>query len=169
MILPSEVQKAAISKAKENYKFRRFLKNHADEKELDKQFLRLHNELFSSYDCKNCRNCCKLCSVEIPLCDFDKDAAYLGLSKTEFVDTYLKTDEHRISYTTKHIPCDFLKEDGDCLLGDCMPESCKNYPHTNQPDRLCSLLSFIENTAVCPVVYEICERLKKEYNFRYLG
>ena len=32
-------------------------------------------------------------------------------------------------------------------------------------ERLCSLYSVIANVGVCPVVYEILEDLKKEYNF----
>lgn len=32
---------------------------HADEEEIDEQFLKLHNELFEGYDCNYCGNCCK--------------------------------------------------------------------------------------------------------------
>lgn len=34
-----------------------FLKCHADEDKLDKQYLRLHKELFADYDCSKCKNC----------------------------------------------------------------------------------------------------------------
>ena len=57
MISPQEVLNGASKKKNENYKFRRFLKNHADEKELDELFLKLHNEVFNDYDCSKCRNC----------------------------------------------------------------------------------------------------------------
>lgn len=63
-------------------------------------------------------------------------------------------------------PVIFFTDSGDCMLGNCKPEACKNYPHTNQPERLFSLLSFIESVSVCPVAYEICERLKQEYKFK---
>ena len=43
---------------RENYKFRTYLKNHADSDELDEQFLELHNELFKVYDCSKCRSSC---------------------------------------------------------------------------------------------------------------
>ena len=42
---------------------------------------------------------------------------------------------------------------------------CK-YPYTDQPDRMGSLLSITNAAAVCPVVYEIPERLKEEYHFK---
>lgn len=87
MLSPDEVEQAAQRKENKNYKFRAFLKNHADEKELDAQFLRLHNELFADYDCSSCRNCCKLFHAEIPIADIEKDAEHLNLSTDEFIST----------------------------------------------------------------------------------
>ena len=57
----------------ENFKFHTFLKCHADEDELDRQFLRLHEELFADYDCCKCRNCCKMYKGSIPVEDIDGD------------------------------------------------------------------------------------------------
>ena len=45
MLHPDKVLVEAKKKEDENYKFRSFLKGHADEEELDEQFLRLHKEL----------------------------------------------------------------------------------------------------------------------------
>lgn len=58
MIKPSQVKEAFKKVENENYKFRTYLKKYADIDELDKQFLKLHNELFVNYDCSKCRNCC---------------------------------------------------------------------------------------------------------------
>lgn len=49
---------------------------------------------------------------------------------------------------------------------DCRPENCKKYPYTNQPERLWSLYSVLEAVEVCPVAFEIYERLKCEYRFK---
>ena len=70
------------------------------------------------------------------------------------------------AYDTKHMPCDCLQENGNCKLGECRPESCRDYPFTNQPERLWSLYSVLEAVSVCPVAFEIYERLKEEYGFR---
>ena len=43
----------------------------------------------------------------------------------------------------------------------CRPESCKKYPYTDQPDRWGSLYSVLDVIEVCPVAFEIYERLKK--------
>lgn len=156
----------AKKKENENIQFRSYLKIHADEKELDEQFLRLHNELFEEYDCNRCRNCCKTFYGNIPEKDIQKDAEYLRLSKEKFVDVFLQKDKKNGEYLTKHKPCDFLQENGECRLGDCRPENCKKYPYTDQPERLESLLSVLNAIEVCPVVFEIYERLKEEYGFK---
>ena len=165
MIRPDRIQEAANKKENENFRFRTFLKRYGDEEEVDRQFLRLHEELFADYDCSKCRNCCKMYRGCIPKKDIKKDAAHLGISPEQFVDFFLEEDPGG-DYQTKHMPCDFLQEDGGCRLGDCKPESCKKYPYTEQPERLWSMLSLIEAAGVCPVVYEMFERLKKEYKQR---
>ena len=62
--------------------------------------------------------------------------------------------------------CVFLREDGNCKLSVCKPDSCKKYPYTDQPERLSSLLSVLDVIEICPVAFEIFERLKEEYRFR---
>lgn len=165
MVQPEKVKEEAKKREDENYKFRTYLKCHADEMVLDGQFLALHRELFEEYDCSKCRNCCKQYHGSIPAEDVERDAEYLNMTRKQFADLFLKEDEYGISYETKHKPCDFLMDDGSCRLGDCKPDSCKKYPYTDQPERLESLLSFLDIVEICPVAFEICERLKKEYTF----
>lgn len=102
----------------------------------------------------------------IPSEDIGKDARHLHMTEEQFTSTYLEKEEYDINDQTKHKPCDFLQEDGSCILGDCKPESCKKYPYTDQPERLFSLLSVLDTVEICPVAFEIYERLKKEYRFR---
>lgn len=166
MLAPRKVKFEAQKRENENLEFRTFLKCNADEKELDQQFLALHNELFAQYDCNRCRNCCKMYHGSIPVADIEKDSLYLGVSREEFIKYYFDGKDSEGNYQTKHKPCDFLLEDGSCKLGDCKPDNCKNYPYTNQPERLWSLYSVLDTVSVCPVAFEIYERLKKEYGFK---
>ena len=119
MIHPDKIGAEAKKKEDENFKFRSYLKGHADEEELDKQFLRLHKELFADYDCRKCRNCCKMYKGSIPEEDVEKDAAHLGITVEQFIDFFLEKEPSGLGYHTKHKPCDFLQEDGSCKLGDC--------------------------------------------------
>ena len=155
MITPRKVKFEAKKRGNENIEFRTFLKCNADEKELDEQFKKLHEELFAKYDCS------------IPEEDLEKDAEYLGLTKEELINSYLIKKESENTYVTKHHPCDFLEEDGNCKLGEYKPENCRKYPYTDQPERLHSLYSVLETVEVCPIAFEIYERLKEEYGFRY--
>lgn len=90
------------------------MKCHADEVESDRQFLRLHKEFFADCDCSKCRNCCKMYKGSIPAEDIDRNAKYLGITLEQFVETYLQKEKYGMNYQTKHKPCDFLQEDGNC-------------------------------------------------------
>ena len=94
----------------------------------------------------------------IPAEDIDRDAQHLEITPEQFIDTYLEKEEYDMNYQTKHKPCDFLQEDGNCKLGDCKPDSCKKYPYTDQPERLSSLLSVLDigcNRSLQRVLYVI--------------
>ncbi len=75
MLKPQQVKTEAQKKEEENLRFRTYLKYHADEKKLDRQFAQLHKELFADYDCSQCRNCCKMYAGSIPREDLEKDAS----------------------------------------------------------------------------------------------
>ena len=166
---PDKVAKAASKKEAENLEFRRFLKGHADEAELDQQFLDLHNELFSIYDCDSCRNCCKLATPLLSKEEITSISSLLEMPEVAFIKMYLKPEndyELPTTYAVQGPPCAFLGPDDNCLIDECMPRECRYYPYTDQPERLSSMLAVLENTFVCPVVFEIVERLKKAYYFK---
>lgn len=52
----------------------------------------------------------------IPAEDIYMDAQCLGITPEQFVDVYLEKEEYDMNYQTKHKPCDFLQEDGNCKL-----------------------------------------------------
>ena len=163
-IKPSQVEEAAKKKEKENKRFRSFLKNRADPEVLDLQFRELHKMIFPRYDCRQCRNCCKLLAPQIPEADIDRDAEFLHMSREEFIDRHLERTDFG-EWIEKHSPCGFLTETGECGLGECCPDSCKKFPYTDQPDRLYSLYSVLDAVSICPAAYEILEALKELYDF----
>lgn len=165
MIKIDELEQLAEEKLEHSFKFRTYLKNHADPDELDAQFKQLHEKYFAIYDCNKCHNCCIKMRASIPESDLKCDAEHLGLTIDEFKNKYLVDKPSNNKYETKNCPCDFF--DGkECVLGGCKPESCKTFPHTNKANRLASMWSIVDNTSVCPVVYEIIEELKTMYHFR---
>ena len=163
MISPEEVCKAAKKKERENLRFRIFLKNHADDEELDQQFLALHNELFERYDCSQCANCCRAYSTVLEEDEISAISDHLGMTPESFREKYLIQGEDGLELKD---PCTFLQDDGRCRIESCKPKQCREYPYTDKSGRLFSLYGILTSAEHCPVVYEIMERLKKIYQFR---
>jgi len=166
MIDPKDILAVAAQKKEENYAFRSYLKMHADPDTLDRQFARLHKELFGRYDCCKCRNCCTMYCGYFHESDIGAAAVTLGISEEELIKKYLQRN-NGIGYVTNNAPCDFLNGDGSCILGDAKPQDCKDFPFTDKPDRIGSLYGIVENADYCPIVFEMLEELKKEYGFKY--
>ncbi len=164
MIEVKDLERLGKEKEEENYRFRVFLKCHADEKQLDKDFLELHNKIFKNYDCSKCRNCCKKIGVSLNEAELVEICKEYKLDINELKNNVLK--ENYGKYVNKKNPCPFLGSDNECKIEKCLPKSCKEYPYTNKPERLFSLLTVVQNSKICPAVYEILEELKKKYNFR---
>ena len=163
MISPEEVYKAAKKKERENLRFRSFLKNRADDEELDRQFLALHNELFEGYNCSQCANCCRAYSTVLEEDEISAISNHLSITPESFQEKYLAQSEEGLELKG---PCAFLKGDGRCGIEPCKPRQCREYPYTDKPGRLFSLYGILTSAEHCPVVYEILERLKKMYHFR---
>jgi len=164
VIDPLKLKAASNRVEDDNNAFRAYLKNHADMDDLDARFLELHKELFLSYDCSKCRNCCKDYSASFKEYELGPVAAFLKMTEKDFRNKYIK--EEFGSYQLDAIPCCFLKENGGCELEACKPASCKDYPYTDKPERLLSLLSILDSASICPVVFEMLERLKQDYRFK---
>lgn len=163
MIAPSEVQNTAKKLENENLRFRKFLKAHADSDKLDQQFIALHHELFSEYDCYQCGNCCRAYGTVLTDGEIDSIATSIGVPRKELVSQHLIQGPD--GYEIK-APCCFLDENGKCQIQDCRPAECRSFPYTDRPKRLESLLSILSFAEECPVVFEIIERLKGIYRFK---
>ena len=164
MIDPETIAQSFAEIESDLNRFRTLLKSHADIDELDSQFLALHNELFAAYDCSQCRNCCKKYLSVFEEQEIQPAAQFLGLSEAEFKAEYLQENDGELIMQTT--PCPFLTDQNCCQLESCKPASCQNFPFTNQPERLLSLISLINAAEICPVVYEMMIRLMKIYRFR---
>ena len=162
MLAPKDVPAAAAKREDENLRFRTFLKIHADPDELDQQFLALHRELFAEYDCCQCGNCCRRYSTTLSEDEIADISAYLGVTRQKFLEDCLIRGRDGLELPA---PCRFLDMDGRCRIQDCKPEECRSFPYTDRPDRLASMYSILSAAEVCPVVFEILERLKELYHF----
>lgn len=163
MLSPEKVKEIAPKYKAENLNFRSFLKGRVDSDELDRQFLKLHNELFIGYDCCSCTNCCKAYNICFNDEDILRAAEYLNMGEQEFRSRYLIESED--GYIIEP-PCTFLEEDGRCLIQSCKPYECVGFPYTDKPKRLSCLFSVMDFAGCCPIVFEIVQNLKKIYHFK---
>lgn len=161
-VTPQTVRAVAMRLRVENRRFRIFLKEHANENVLDKQFRRLHEELFGQFDCCQCGNCCREYRTLLTEPEIDEIAKRLNLSEEAFEADYLVETSDGLALDA---PCRFLGEDGKCAIQDCKPAECQGFPHTDKPGRLERMYSILSFAEVCPVLFEILERLKDEYHF----
>jgi Fe-S-cluster containining protein len=164
LIHPKKLKKAFEKVEEENWMLRAFLKNLDDVDELDRLVHSMHEELFNGYDCVACRNCCKAIVPAIEEGDIKKIADYLEISIEDFKSRYLKEIDE--GYIIKDKPCVFLAEKG-CSIYDYRPENCREYPYTLREEIWSRLINLVKNCAICPVVFEIFERLKKYYGYEF--
>ena len=147
-------------KLKENVKFFKRLKR-MKPKVLDQMIHPLHEEVFSCTDCLKCANCCSTTSPLFTDKDISRIAKYLRIKPSVVVSQYLKIDEDRF-YVLKKAPCTFLGADNYCSIYDARPKACRGYPHTDRAKQSQLLKITEKNVEVCPAVFEIVEKLKKE-------
>lgn len=145
-----------------NWKFRTFLKNR-DEEETDSIVHRLVREVNAEIDCTKCGNCCRVLQTSLTDPDVERLCARLAIARSEFLAQFTVPDSG--GQPVLDAPCPFL-EASRCALYYDRPEVCRDYPHIQKEGFVFRLMSVISNCAVCPIVFNVYERLKQEYNFR---
>lgn len=157
----SEIRRLADKLDNENIEFRTFLKNHdMDSWEIDNIVWEIYAEVSAQIDCTQCGNCCK---VTLPVMDQDEIRVFatgLQVAPEDFKDAYLiPAEDEPWKYTFKGTPCPFL-EDNRCTNHDFRPESCVTYPHLGKKHFVSRLWNVIENTAICPIAFNVFQLLK---------
>jgi hypothetical protein len=161
MIDPKNFPQASEKVEEENWLFRSFLKGQ-DSEEIDETVHYLHEKLFEQIDCVACSNCCKNTSTGLENEDIKRISKYLGVNDKEFINKYL-TKNKSGRWVLDSRPCKFLTANG-CSIYEVRPRACREYPHTNKPEFISRSIIMIENASVCPVVFEILEKLKSKYS-----
>jgi uncharacterized protein len=148
----------------EDYRFRVYLKVHLPmaNDELDRVVQSIANEVWAQIDCTTCANCCRTLQIVVDNKDIARLAKRLGISNRAFVERYVGEAEDR----TKHFvatPCAFLGEDNRCTVYEDRPQACRDYPYLFERHFRSRTFSMIENSATCPIVFNVWDRLKKRF------
>jgi len=130
-------------------------------KQLDDIVHVIHDKVSNKFDCLTCGNCCKSISPRITDKDIERIAHRLRMKEVDFIARYLHVDEDQW-LVFNDTPCPFLMPDNYCMIYDYRPKACSEYPHTDRR-RFYQLLDLtLTNRELCPIVYDVVERLKKE-------
>ena len=155
-----QLPKLAAEKKSENKKYFQILKKRTP-KNLDVVVHSIHDKVFANTDCLACGNCCKTTSPIFTEKDIQRIAKNLRMKETKFIEQYLMRDKDDF-WVLQEVPCTFLGADNDCFIYDVRPKACSEYPHTNRKKFIQLASLTLNNTEVCPAVYDIVEELKEK-------
>lgn len=157
-----KIEKLGFLKEDENFKFRSYLKGQ-NTKKIDKIVQRLNSEISNRIDCTTCGNCC----MKLKPCINEEDILRLShrLNRTpqQIKNDYIEREEGEHSF--KNFPCSFLKEK-KCTIYEDRPEDCRSFPHLHKKRFISRLWGVIENYSICPIVFNVLEKLKTELNYK---
>jgi uncharacterized protein len=131
-----------------------------DSRKLDERVHALHESVFETISCLDCASCCRTLGPRITDTDVRRIAASLRIKPSGFVERFLVVDEDH-DYIFRSMPCPFLGSDNYCSIYDVRPRACRDYPHTDRPRMYQVMSLMLKNSAVCPAVFGILERLRK--------
>ena len=153
-----KIKRLARQRDDENWEFRTFLKTHESKVHLDQLVHRLHDEIASQIDCTSCANCCREVMPVLDREDIETFALGLGMSPTDLTAQYVVKQEDGLAF---EMPCPFL-EGNHCRNYESRPKGCRSYPHLHKERFAGRLISVVLNCSVCPIVFNVYERLKQE-------
>jgi len=159
---PRKVERLAEDREDENWDFRGWIKRDYgfDDHQLMSVVRELTDKITPQIDCTQCANCCRRTRTALDDKDIERLAEVLGITVPTFQETYLEFEEDRGGRWILPAPCPLL--DGNlCRVYDARPDSCREYPHLHNDFRSASI-SRINNTFICPIVYNVVEELKSE-------
>jgi Fe-S-cluster containining protein len=157
-----EIERHASKREKENWRFRAYLKG-ADfsGSRLDATVQELFCIVSERIDCRECANCCKVCSPILKRSDIQILAKYLNMKSAEFEQKYLMVEKEEDGYCFREMPCPFLNENL-CSVYDQRPSDCRSFPHLQKKDFVSRLWQAVSNCSVCPIVFNVYEELKAQ-------
>jgi len=151
----------------ENIDFRMFLKGQDSDK-VDRIVHRANKEVTAQIDCQQCGNCCKSLKPCVSESEIKRLAQIKNIAAGEFMSQFVEKDSFDGAIFLKDAPCIFLN-DKSCSVYPDRPKDCRSYPHTHKPGFTSRTIGMIHNYGVCPIVFNVFERLKQELNYRVSG
>jgi len=157
----SKIKEISKKNKDENWEFASLLQSSTiSSKIIDKMFRNLYKEITSEIDCTECANCCMELGPSLNMEEIQRIANSLGISIDYFKKKYiLKIPLEEAEYMFNTSPCPFLINKR-CSCYEYRPEACISYPHLRRKHITAKLERVIKNCSICPIVFNVYERLK---------
>ena len=161
------IQRFARHNEDDDYRFRDFLKTRLNRStsETDSIVRNTTDEVWKQIDCTQCGNCCRTLQVVVDDQDIKRLSARLSATPAEFARRYVTVAADRTKHFS-HSPCRFLGDDNRCTVYEDRPAACRDFPYLHQPHFVSRSLMMIENTATCPIVFNVWQALKERLGYR---
>jgi len=146
----------------DDFDFRVYLKFECDlsDRELDETVRETVDEVWQKIDCTTCANCCKTLIIPVTDGDITRLSNRLKITRAEFSTAYLTKDADGDKVLASQ-PCVFLGADNRCTVYEDRPEVCRDFPFLYKDDFRSRSLSVIDNSSLCPIVFNVWHRLKQ--------
>jgi Fe-S-cluster containining protein len=158
------IKRIAAEKEMENDVFRIFL-NQQEGVQIDAIVHKLNTEITPGIDCTQCGNCCKSL-ITVTSEETLSLAKHLQISPTGFKEKYIEESEQG-RMIVNAIPCHFLSS-GRCTIYEHRFTQCRDFPYLHKPNFTGRLFGTLMYYPVCPIIFNVVERLKEELNFKTL-
>lgn len=157
---PLQIAPLLAQKSIENIFFKKYLRNFSSA-EVDEKIHLLNENISTQIDCTACANCCKQLEPGLETGEIETLAAQKQLPAGIFREHYVAFDGEAQFLKTK--PCMFLDQ-CRCSIYAHRPAACAAYPHLDGKDMKYKRALW-SNYAICPIVFNVVEELKKELRF----
>jgi Fe-S-cluster containining protein len=160
------IKQKSISREKENYKFRAFLKE-CDDNKIDKIVHAIYDKVIGEIDCTQCGNCCKHMNPSLTMKEIRVLSKIDNITTKAYIENHTEINSFENTHFLKQKPCKYLN-DKICTIYESRPNDCKSFPHIHKSSFSSRTLSMIEYYGICPIVFNVMEQLKGEFRFRSL-
>lgn len=161
------IQRYARHNENEDFSFRAYLKGTLEmsNKRLDSVVQETTDEVWKQIDCLACGHCCKSLQIVVDDKDIQRLAQRFQMTPQKFAKQYVDRDQDGTQYF-KSTPCVFLADDNRCTVYEDRPQACRDFPYLHAENFRSRTFMMIDNTAVCPIVFNVWQQLKERLRFR---
>ena len=150
---------------RQNLEFRNFLKK-SDSSKIARIVDQLQQSISKKIDCKECGNCCTALKPNLTEKDISRLAKIEDIPTEEFKNVFTAKSPFNSETYLKGQPCKYLKNK-KCTIYTKRPRDCRDYPFLDKPNFTSRPHNILRNYSVCPIVFNVVERLKDERDFNF--